>query len=161
VEWDITAASTHAVKVSVLAVDKTGVLANISSSISSSEANISRAEITTREDQKAQLDFVIEITDTAHLNRVLKAVERVEDEQENLRMLYVGCTRAADYLLLTSKLKDAEKPSTQWLKFIASRFELSSGRCLAHLPAGYPLPDIRMTTEAGSGHPSSSAGRLS
>ncbi len=78
VEWDTTSPSTHAVKMSVLAVDKPGVLANVSSSISTCEANISRAEITTREDQKALLDFVIEVTDTAHLSRVLKAVERVE-----------------------------------------------------------------------------------
>ncbi|MBI3604222.1 MAG: bifunctional (p)ppGpp synthetase/guanosine-3',5'-bis(diphosphate) 3'-pyrophosphohydrolase [Nitrospirae bacterium] len=77
VEWDTTAPSTHAVKVSVLAVDKTGVLANVSAAISESEANISRADITTREDRKAVLDFVIEVGDTAHLNRVLKAVEGV------------------------------------------------------------------------------------
>jgi GTP diphosphokinase / guanosine-3',5'-bis(diphosphate) 3'-diphosphatase len=78
VEWDTTAPSTHPVKMSVLAVDRTGVLANVSSSISGCEANISRAEIATREDRKAVLDFVIEITDTAHLDRVLKAVERVD-----------------------------------------------------------------------------------
>jgi len=78
VEWDTTAPSIHGVKVAVLAVDKPGVLANVSSSISGSEANISRAEITTREDQKAQLDFVIEVTDTVHLDRVLKAIERVD-----------------------------------------------------------------------------------
>ncbi|HTK87929.1 MAG TPA: TGS domain-containing protein, partial [Nitrospiraceae bacterium] len=78
VEWDTTAPSIHGVKVSVLAVDKTGVLANVSASISESEANISRAEITTREDQKAQLDFVIEVKDTAHLDRVLKSIERVD-----------------------------------------------------------------------------------
>ncbi|MGH7205845.1 MAG: ACT domain-containing protein, partial [Nitrospiraceae bacterium] len=72
------APSTHAVKVSVLAVDKTGVLANVSSSIAECEANVSRAEITTREDRKAALDFVIEVTDTAHLDRVLKAIERVD-----------------------------------------------------------------------------------
>ncbi|MGH7231601.1 MAG: RelA/SpoT family protein, partial [Nitrospiraceae bacterium] len=78
VEWDTTAPSTHAVKMSVLAVDKPGVLANVSSSISTCDANISRAEITTREDQKALLDFVIEVNDTAHLNRVLKAEERIE-----------------------------------------------------------------------------------
>ncbi|TAJ31810.1 MAG: bifunctional (p)ppGpp synthetase/guanosine-3',5'-bis(diphosphate) 3'-pyrophosphohydrolase [Nitrospirae bacterium] len=78
VEWDTTAPSTHAVKVSVLAVDKTGVLANVSAAISECEANISRADITTREDRKAVLDFVIEVGDTAHLNRVLKAVEGVE-----------------------------------------------------------------------------------
>jgi GTP pyrophosphokinase len=59
-------------------VDKTGVLANVSAAISECQANISRAEITTREDRKAMLDFVIEIADTAHLSRVLKAVERVD-----------------------------------------------------------------------------------
>ena len=78
VEWDREVSSTHAVKVSVLAVDKTGVLANISASISQCEANISRAEITTREDRKAVLDFVIEVSDTAHLTRVLQAIERVD-----------------------------------------------------------------------------------
>lgn len=78
VEWDMTAASTHPVKVSVLAVDKTGMLANVSSAISECEANISRAEITTREDRKAVLDFVIEVSDTQHLSRVLKAIESVE-----------------------------------------------------------------------------------
>ncbi|WP_447979632.1 RelA/SpoT family protein [Candidatus Nitrospira bockiana] len=78
VDWDTSAPSIHNVKVSVLAVDKPGVLANVSSSISGSEANISRAEITTREDQKAQLDFVIEVTDTSHLARVLKGIERVD-----------------------------------------------------------------------------------
>jgi guanosine-3',5'-bis(diphosphate) 3'-pyrophosphohydrolase len=78
VEWDTSMPSTHAVKVSILAVDKTGVLANVSAAISECQANISRAEITTREDRKAMLDFVIEIADTAHLGRVLKAIERVE-----------------------------------------------------------------------------------
>jgi guanosine-3',5'-bis(diphosphate) 3'-pyrophosphohydrolase len=78
VEWDTTAASTHAVKISVLTVDRTGVLANVSTAISECEANISRAEITTREDRKALLDFVVEVTNTAHLNRVLKGIERVE-----------------------------------------------------------------------------------
>jgi GTP pyrophosphokinase len=78
VDWDTSAPSTHSVKVSVLAVDKTGVLANVSSSISECDANISRAEISTREDRKAMLDFVIEVKDTEHLDRVLKAIERVD-----------------------------------------------------------------------------------
>ncbi len=55
-----------------------GCLANVSSAIAECHANISRAEITTREDQKAVLDFVVEISDTRHLDQVLKAVERVE-----------------------------------------------------------------------------------
>jgi GTP diphosphokinase / guanosine-3',5'-bis(diphosphate) 3'-diphosphatase len=78
VEWDFTTPSTHPVKVSVVAVDKPGVLANVSSSISGAEANITRAEIATSENRKAILDFVVEVQDTGHLERVLKAIERVE-----------------------------------------------------------------------------------
>jgi GTP diphosphokinase / guanosine-3',5'-bis(diphosphate) 3'-diphosphatase len=78
VEWDAETPSHHAVKVAVIAVDKTGVLANVSSAIAECHANISRAEIMTREDRKAELDFVVEVTDTKHLNRVLKTIERVD-----------------------------------------------------------------------------------
>jgi guanosine-3',5'-bis(diphosphate) 3'-pyrophosphohydrolase len=78
VEWDAATPSTHSVKMSIVAVDKTGVLANVSSAIAECHANISRAEIATREDQKAVLDFVVEVSDTRHLEQVLKAVERVD-----------------------------------------------------------------------------------
>ncbi len=78
VEWDTATLSTHSVKMSIVAVDKTGVLANVSSAIAECHANISRAEITTRADQKAVLDFVVELSDTRHLEQVLKAVERVD-----------------------------------------------------------------------------------
>lgn len=77
VEWDTATPSQHAVKIAVVAEDKTGVLANVSSAIAECKANISRAEIITREDRKAELDFVVEIADTAHLNRVLKTIERI------------------------------------------------------------------------------------
>jgi GTP pyrophosphokinase len=78
VEWDTATPGLHPVKVSVMAVDKTGVLANVSSAIAECQANISRAEIATREDRKAVLDFVVEVNDTKHINHVLKAIERVE-----------------------------------------------------------------------------------
>ena len=78
VEWDSATPGTHSVKMSIVAVDKTGVLANVSSAIAACHANISRAEIATREDQKAVLDFVVEVSGTQHLDQVLKAVERVD-----------------------------------------------------------------------------------
>jgi GTP diphosphokinase / guanosine-3',5'-bis(diphosphate) 3'-diphosphatase len=78
VEWDTATPGRHSVKVAVIAEDKTGVLARVSSAIAEYHANISRAEIITREDRKAELDFVVEIEDTAHLSRVMKAVERVD-----------------------------------------------------------------------------------
>ncbi len=78
VEWEAGRGQTHPVKVSVLTIDRTGILANVSSAISEEHTNITRAEISTREDRKAVLDFVVEVTDTEHLDRVLKAVERVD-----------------------------------------------------------------------------------
>ncbi len=78
VEWDATMPEQHAVKVAVITEDKPGVLANVSSAIAECHANISRAEINTREDRKAELDFVVEIADTGHLSRVLRAIERVD-----------------------------------------------------------------------------------
>lgn len=78
VEWDNHLEGNHSVKVCVLTVDQPGVLANVSSAIASSQANISRAEITTRDDKKAVLDFVVEVSNTLHLQRTLDAVGRVE-----------------------------------------------------------------------------------
>ncbi|SPP65723.1 RelA/SpoT family protein [Nitrospira lenta] len=78
VEWDTATPGLHPVKVSVITVDKTGVLAKVSSAIAECQANISRAEIATREDRKAVLDFVVEVSDTKHINHVLKAIERVD-----------------------------------------------------------------------------------
>ena len=78
VEWDSQVEGNHSVKVCVLTVDQPGMLANVSSAIASSQANISRAEITTREDQKAVLDFVVEVSNILHLERTLEAVGRIE-----------------------------------------------------------------------------------
>jgi GTP pyrophosphokinase len=78
VEWDLATPDTHLVRISVLAVDKPGMLANVSSSISDAGANITRAEIATGEDRKAILDFEIEVQDTTQLDRVLKSIEKIE-----------------------------------------------------------------------------------
>ncbi len=78
VEWDARMTGDHAVKVCVSTIDRPGMLANVSSAISASQANISRAEITTGEAQKAVLDFVIQISNTLHLARTLKAIGQVD-----------------------------------------------------------------------------------
>lgn len=72
--------------------------------------------------------------------------EKLEEQQEILRLLYVACTRAADYLILSSSLKDPHKPTSEWLKFLGSRFDLSTGDCLVELPPGYNAPQIRVIT---------------
>ncbi len=78
VDWDTEIDGTHSVEVSVLTLDQPGVLAKVSSGISHGQANITRAEISTREDKKAVLDFVIEVKNTTHLENILKEVQRVD-----------------------------------------------------------------------------------
>jgi GTP pyrophosphokinase len=86
VDWDTAHPTTVPVKISTLTVDKPGILANVSAAITSADANISRAEITTREDRKALLDFIVEVQNTTHLDRVLKAVERIEGVMQARRI---------------------------------------------------------------------------
>jgi len=78
VEWDADVEGDHSVDVSVLTLDRPGVLAKVSSGISQCKANITKAEISTREDQKAVLDFVIEVKNTSHLELILQEIQRVD-----------------------------------------------------------------------------------
>ncbi len=78
VEWDLVRPATVSVKISVLTLDRPGLLADVSTAITHAEANISGAEITTREDCKAMLDFVVAVHDTAHLDRVVTAIEKIK-----------------------------------------------------------------------------------
>jgi ATP-dependent helicase/nuclease subunit A len=59
----------------------------------------------------------------------------------------VATTRAADYLVLSSGIFDLHAPSSPWMKLLAERFDLESGRCLATLPKGYAEPAAKVTDE--------------
>jgi guanosine-3',5'-bis(diphosphate) 3'-pyrophosphohydrolase len=77
VSWGDFQPGAHAVKISVQTEDKPGLLANVSSSISAAEANITHAEVTTGEDKQATLNFTIDIKDVDHLNRIIKNIEAI------------------------------------------------------------------------------------
>lgn len=91
-------------------------------------------------------------------------IESAEDEAEQVRLLYVAATRAADYLILSSGLENLEKPSSQWMQLLARRFDLAGGtprdaesdRLLqTQLGAeNYQTPSVRVTT----GEPPAPAG---
>ena len=78
VEWDADGEGRYSVDVSVMTLDRPGVLAKVSACISQAQANITRAEISTREDRKAVLDFVIEVKNTAHLEQILQEIHRID-----------------------------------------------------------------------------------
>ncbi|HVT30988.1 MAG TPA: UvrD-helicase domain-containing protein, partial [Lacipirellulaceae bacterium] len=75
------------------------------------------------------------------------ALERRDELDERKRMLYVACTRAADYLILSSSLEAFDKPKSDWMKLLAERFNLENGRLLATLPDKFEIPQIRVTTD--------------
>ncbi|HMK52261.1 MAG TPA: bifunctional (p)ppGpp synthetase/guanosine-3',5'-bis(diphosphate) 3'-pyrophosphohydrolase [Thermodesulfobacteriota bacterium] len=88
VEWDSTKEYSYPVRVRIYSEDKKGLLAEISNSISNHKANIKNARVDTTEDKKAISTFEVEIRDLNHLNKVIKALEKIKGVQrvERLRI---------------------------------------------------------------------------
>ncbi|QDT74133.1 UvrD-helicase domain-containing protein [Lacipirellula limnantheis] len=72
--------------------------------------------------------------------------EDVLEIEERRRLLYVACTRAADYLLLSSSIDDPAQPKRDWLQLIDQQVNLVDGSLRQPLPAGYEAPQILVTT---------------
>ncbi len=55
----------------------------------------------------------------------------LEEWKEDLRTLYVACTRAEDYLIFSSSLPDPYQPAGPWMQTLAERFDVGTGECRA------------------------------
>ncbi len=77
--------------------------------------------------------------------KVWEASEAVEDWREDLRTLYVACTRAQDYLLLSAALPADFSPQSTWMLTLAERFDLRTGRCLDDAILVEKRPLVRVT----------------
>lgn len=86
VSWGDFQTGAHSVKISVKTQDKPGLLASVSSSISSAEANITHAEAITGEDRQATLNFTIDIKNVEHLNAIIKNIEGINGVLEVKRV---------------------------------------------------------------------------
>ena len=78
VDWDKKQKNTHAIHISVLTLDRPGLLAAVTSAISDLGANISHAEIKTTEDKKGNFLLVVEIKNIKHLEKMLNKVESLD-----------------------------------------------------------------------------------
>jgi GTP pyrophosphokinase len=78
VTWEHDGKSSRPVKLEVTCVDKPGLLAAISSAITSAEVNISRAQVQTFPGQKAMNIFEVMLRDSDQLNRVLRNISKVK-----------------------------------------------------------------------------------
>jgi ATP-dependent exoDNAse (exonuclease V) beta subunit len=77
--------------------------------------------------------------------RLWEAGEAVEDWREELRTLYVACTRAQDYLILSAALPSNYSPQNTWMLALAERFDLRRGRCLDEGIPAEKRPQVRVT----------------
>jgi GTP pyrophosphokinase len=86
VEWDSKKEYIYPVRIRIYSEDKKGLLAEISNSISSHEANIKNARVDTTEDKTAVSTFEVEIRDLNHLNKVIRAVGKIKGVHQVERM---------------------------------------------------------------------------
>jgi len=78
VEWDLRHKHVHPVRIRVICTDRKGLLADISSSITSNEANITNAQLSTTENKRAICTFAVEIKDLNHLRRLIGSLEKIK-----------------------------------------------------------------------------------
>jgi len=90
VEWDATKGYSYPVRIRIYSDDKKGLLAEISGSLSSNEANITNARVETTDDRKAIGTFELQIRDLNHLKKVIKALEKIKGVRRVERMRIEG-----------------------------------------------------------------------
>ncbi|MCR2827489.1 ACT domain-containing protein, partial [Microbacterium sp. zg.Y909] len=78
VEWAPTSKSIFLVHIQVEALDRSGLLSDVTRVLSENHVNILSASVSTTNDRLAISRFVFEMGDTVHLDRVLNAVRRID-----------------------------------------------------------------------------------
>jgi len=78
VEWAPSSSSLFLVQIQVEALDRSGLLSDVTRVLSESHVNILSATVSTSSDRLAVSRFVFEMGDTTHLDRVLNAVRRID-----------------------------------------------------------------------------------
>jgi len=79
VQWNIKEKQTYPVNMKVVCRDKKGLLAEVSTVISSLDVNISHAEVETKPaDMQAILSFKLDVNDLEQFNRVLLAIKKLK-----------------------------------------------------------------------------------
>jgi GTP pyrophosphokinase len=86
VSWDVRGEFRRPVSLRVISLDKPGILAKISQTISDGGVNISSASCKTTPGEKAVNDFEVTIADVKQLNSVMRSIEKVEGVQSVRRV---------------------------------------------------------------------------
>lgn len=79
VSWEDAPAGSYKGKLLIRAKDSPGVLAKLTSAIAQFEGNITKAEVKTFEDKKAQIKLTIVIRDIKHFESIMKKISGVKE----------------------------------------------------------------------------------
>ena len=85
VSWEENLLIPRPVKIEVTCVDQPGLLASISSAITSADANIARAQVRTYSSQRAVNTFEVMIKNSDHLKQVLQNISKVKGVYKAVR----------------------------------------------------------------------------
>jgi GTP pyrophosphokinase len=77
-EWVPDAEELYPVTIHVLCQDKLGLLANITTALSDGDVNILNASVKTLADGRAECFFTVAVSDAAHLEKVMKSVNKIK-----------------------------------------------------------------------------------
>lgn len=78
VEWSPSSKSVFLVHIQIEALDRSGLLSDVTRVLSENHVNILSATVSTTQDRLALSRFVFEMSDVTHLDRVLNAVRRID-----------------------------------------------------------------------------------
>ena len=78
VEWSPSSKSVFLVQIQIEALDRSGLLSDVTRVLSEHHVNILSATVSTSQDRLALSRFVFEMSDVMHLDRVLNAVRRID-----------------------------------------------------------------------------------
>ncbi len=82
VAWDQNGDSTpYTVRLRISVADRRGILADVSSRVADIDTNIREIEATADADRQGMIRMTVEISDVKHLDRVIKAIRKVEGVQ--------------------------------------------------------------------------------
>ena len=59
--------------------------------------------------------------------RMHDLLESDADDDETIRLFYVACTRAADYLILSTGFDEDKPAHSPWMQLVQSRFDINTG----------------------------------
>jgi GTP pyrophosphokinase len=86
VEWRKESAQTYPVKILIVAYDRVGLLADAATEISKAQANIISVNTSIKDNKMVELFLTMSVEDTAHINRVMGALRKIQQVQDVIRI---------------------------------------------------------------------------